>query len=130
VGAPTRTRPQPPTDPAEPSSGRDDPLAAGAFIGAALAGGFVLLAVALEVVGGLGANSPVPAWADQVVPLAWPQPVRVVWWLGVAGAAAAFRLALSRAGFRQRRTVTLLSVGPFLLFAFGVATGSEWATWH
>lgn len=130
MGAPTRTRPQPVTDPGEPGRVRDDARRDGALIGAFLAGGFVLLAVALEVVGGLGANSPVPAWADRVVPLAWPQPVRVAWWLVVASAAGAYRSALGRAGFPQRRTVTALSVVPFVVFAFGVATGSEWATWH
>lgn len=101
-----------------------------ALVGAALSGGFVLVAVAFEVVGGLGANSPAPAWAERVVPLAWPQPARVGWWLAVAGAAAAFRVLLGRAGFPQRRAVTVISVVPFLLFAFGVATGADWATWH
>lgn len=55
----------------------------GAFLGALLAGAFVLAAVALEVVSGLNANSRVPAWADQAVPLAWPRPARVAWWLAV-----------------------------------------------
>lgn len=103
---------------------------AGPLSRAVLAGGFVLLAVALEVVGGLGANSPVPAWAERVVPLAWPQPARVVWWLGVAGAAATFRVMLGRAGIPPRRGVTLLTVAPFVVFAVGVATGTDWATWH
>lgn len=130
MGAPTRTRPQPVTNPEESRPVQDNRPRSGALMGAALAGGFVLLAVALEVVGGLGANSPVPAWADRVVPLAWPQPVRVAWWLVVAGAAGAYRSALGRAGFPQRRTVSVLSVVPFVVFAFGVATGSDWATWH
>jgi hypothetical protein len=86
-------------------------------------------AVILEVVGGLNANSPHPSWAEWVVPLAWPQPLRVVWWVGVAGAAGAYRVLLSRAGFPQRKVTTLLVV-PFLLFAAGVATGADWATWH
>lgn len=52
------------------------PARRNALVGAALSGGFVLVAVALEVVGGLGANSPAPAWAERVVPLAWRQPAR------------------------------------------------------
>jgi hypothetical protein len=95
-----------------------------------VAGGFVLFAVALEVVSGLNANSPVPAWAEKVAPLAWPQPARVAWWLMVAGAMYAFRSLLGRAGMPQRRLVVVLSVVPFVLFAAGVAAGADWATWH
>lgn len=91
---------------------------------------FIILAVVLEVVTGSAANSPVPQWAERVAPIAWPQPARVVWWLGVAGAALAFRVALQRLGFRQRKLVVLLSVGPFVAFAVGVAIGADWATWH
>lgn len=98
-------------------------LAAGSFA-------FVAAALVLEVVTGSAANSPVPRWAERVAPIAWPQPVRVLWWLGVAGAAAAFRVALHRLGFRQRRLVVLFSVGPFVVFAAGVAIGADWATWH
>jgi hypothetical protein len=47
---------------------------------------FVALAVVSEVVSGVAANSPVPSWAEEVVPLAWSQPLRVVWWLAVAAA--------------------------------------------
>lgn len=86
--------------------------------------------MALEVVGGTGANSPVPGWAEHVVPLAWPQWVRVVWWLVVAGAALGFRINLHRLGFRQRAPVVVLSVAPFLAFAIGIAAGADWATWH
>ncbi len=110
-------------EPAQRPQGR--PLA-----GALLAGGFVLFAVALEVVSGLNANSPVPAWAEQVAPLAWPQPARVAWWLTVAGAMYGFRFLLGRAGMPQRRLVVVLSVAPFVLFAAGVAAGADWATWH
>jgi len=98
--------------------------------GALVAGGFVLFAVALEVVSGLNANSPVPAWAARVVPLAWPQPGRVAWWLTVAGAMYAFRFLLGRAGMPQRRPVVVMSVAPFVFFAAGIAAGADWATWH
>ncbi len=98
-----------------------------AALGCAL---FVVLAVVAEVVSGTAANSPVPAWADQVAPLGWPQPIRVAWWLSVAGAALAFRASLHRLGFRQRPAVVVLSVAPFVVFAAGVAIGAEWATWH
>lgn len=98
--------------------------------GALLAAGFVVAAVSLEVMSSLAANSPVPAWADQVVPLAWPQPARVAWWLTVAGAMYAFRFLLGRAGMPQRRLIVVLSVAPFVIFAAGVAGGADWATWH
>lgn len=100
------------------------------LLGALLAGAFVLFAVALEVVSGLNANSPVPAWADQVAPLAWPRPARVAWWLVVAAAMGAFRVLVGRAGIPQRRLVVVVSVAPFVLFAAGVAVGADWATWH
>jgi hypothetical protein len=100
------------------------------LLGALLAGAFVLAAVALEMVSGLNANSQVPAWAAKAVPLAWPQPARVAWWLAVAGAMGTFRFLLGRAGIPQRRLVVIVSVTPFVLFAAGVAVGADWATWH
>lgn len=91
---------------------------------------FVGVAVVSEVVSGAAANSPVPSWAEEVVPLAWPQPLRVVWWLAVAAAAYGFRASLRRLGFRQHPVVVVLSVAPFVVFAVGVALGASWATWH
>lgn len=99
------------------------------FVLAAGSAGFVLLAVALELLAGSFANSPVPGWAE-LVPLAWPRPLRVLWWTTVAVAAAGFRLGLHRLGFRQRAPVVLASVVPFVAFAAGVAAGAGWATWH
>lgn len=101
-----------------------------ALVGALLCAGLVVAAVVLEVVGGQYANSPHAAWTEWVVPLAWPQPARVVWWLVIAAAAGAYRFLLSRAGVPLRRAVTVLTVAPFVLFAAGVAAGSEWTTWH
>ena len=100
------------------------------LIGALLCAGLVLAAVILEVIGGQNANSGYPAWAELVVPLAWPQPVRVVWWLLIAAAAGGYRIFLGRAGFPQRRAATVLTVVPFALFATGVAAGTGWTTWH
>lgn len=101
------------------------------LVGTALACALLVgLAVALEVVAGGAANSPVPAWAEKAVPLAWPQPLRVAWWLGVAAAAYGFRASLRRLGLRQRPVVVVLSVAPFVVFAVGVALGASWATWH
>jgi hypothetical protein len=91
---------------------------------------FVLAAIAAEVGGGLYANSPVPAWTDRAFPISWPQPVRVAWWLAVAGAALGYRLILRRIGIRQRAWVVVISVGPFVVFAAGVASSADWATWH
>lgn len=110
--------------------GTDTPLRVRPLVGAMVAGAFVVFAVVAEVVAGRNANSPVPAWAEKVAPLAWPQPFRVVWWLAVAAAMAAFRALLSRAGIPQRRSVVVLSVAPFLVFATGVALGTDWAAWH
>jgi hypothetical protein len=97
-----------------------------ALPGAAL---FVIAAVVLEVTGGANANSPVPSWAH-LVPLGWPQWVRVVWWLSVAGAAAVFRVGLRRFGMPARRLGDVVAVAPFLAFAAGIALGADWATWH
>lgn len=108
----------------------DPALRGRSLLGALLAGGFVLLAVMLEVVSGRYANSPVPAWAYKVAPLAWPQPVRVAWWLMVAAAMLVFRVLLGRAGFPQRRFVVVVSAAPFVIFAAGIAFGADWATWH
>lgn len=90
----------------------------------------MLFAVALEVLAGAAANSTVPAWVTWVVPLAWPQYVRVVWWLAVAAAALAFRLSLRRLGLRQRSWIVVVSVAPFVIFAAGIAFSADWATWH
>lgn len=89
----------------------------------------VLGAVVLEVIAGIGANSPSPAWA-WVFPLAWPQAARVVWWCAVAVAAGAFRLALIRLGIHQHPVIVVASILPFLVFAAGIATGASWSTWH
>jgi hypothetical protein len=94
-------------------------------------GGIVLTlgAVILEVISGQYANSAVPGWA-RWVPLAWPQPLRVAWWLAVAAGAAGFRWSLQRLGLRPSRVVTVCTVVPFLAFAAGIGTGADWATWH
>lgn len=91
---------------------------------------FVAWAVVAEVVAGSAANSRVPAWADNVFSLAWPQPLRVMWWLTVGAAAFGFRVSLHRLGLRQRPVVVALSVVPFVVFAAGIAVGADWSTWH
>lgn len=91
---------------------------------------FVLLAVALEVASGTAAGSPVPGWAASTVPLAWPRPLRVVWWAVVAIAAAGHRWALGRLGLHPRRLVSVVVVAPFVAFALAVALGAEWSTFH
>lgn len=84
----------------------------------------------LEVAAGAGANSPADPLLARLVPLAWPPYLRVAWWLAVAGAALAFRLSLRRLGIRQRPWIVVVSVLPFVVFAAGIAAGSEWSTWH
>ncbi len=90
---------------------------------------FTLGAVILEVISGQYANSVVPGWAHWV-PLAWPQPLRVVWWLAVAAGAGGFRWSLHRIGLRPSRVVTVGTVVPFLAFDGGIGAGADWATWH
>ncbi len=90
---------------------------------------FVAFAVVLELVGGSFANSPVPDWAH-IVPIAWPNELRVVWWVAAGSAAGLFRLGMHRLGMRQRPVIVAASVLPFLVFAAGIATGADWATWH
>lgn len=91
---------------------------------------FVLGAIGLEVAAGMAASSPVPAWAARLVPLAWPRPLRVLWWLAVAAAAFGYRSASRELGLRPRPVFTVLIVAPFLVFAAAVAAGAGWATWH
>jgi hypothetical protein len=83
----------------------------------------------LELTGGANANSPVPTWAH-LVPIGWPQWVRVGWWLAVAAAAFAFRRGLRRVGMPARRLGDAVAVVPFVAFAAGIALGADWATWH
>jgi len=90
---------------------------------------FAATAIVLEVLAGEGATSSTSA-APWFVPLTWPPPVRVVWWLAVAGSAAAFRISLRRLELPTRRSVDVATVTPFLLFAGGIAFGSDWTTWH
>lgn len=90
---------------------------------------FTIAAVVLEAISGQYANSSTPAWAHWV-PLAWPQPLRVAWWLVVAAATAGFRWSLRHVGIRANRVVTACIVAPFLVFAAGVGVGADWATWH
>lgn len=110
----------------DPSRRRGGRLVAGALICAS----FVVLAIVLEVVGGMAANSEVPGWAPRLVPIAWPRLVRAGWWLAVALAAGAYRILLARAGLPQSPLVTAASVAPFVVFAAAVAAGAEWTTWH
>lgn len=91
--------------------------------------GFVLVAVALEVLAGTAANSPVPEWAE-LVPATWPRPARLSWWVMVTVAVWLYRLALGRLGLQPNRLVTLATLAPFVVFAAGVAVGSEWTAWH
>jgi len=102
----------------------------GAGAGALVCAAFVLAALTAEALGSQYANSHVGSWALRAFPLSWPQPLRVVWWLVVAGAAFGFRVMLGRSGIRQSRPVVVVSVIPFVVFPAGIAVGADWATWH
>lgn len=98
----------------------------GVFVGSLL---FVATAIVLEVLAGEGAASSTSG-APRFVPLAWPQPVRVAWWLAVAGSATAFRMSLRGLGLPARRNSDVATVAPFPVFAGGIAFGADWATSH
>lgn len=92
---------------------------------------FAVAAVLVEALAGAAADSPERGWATRLVPLAWPQPARVIWWLIVATAAAGHRLLLDRAGDRPPRWWIAAAVAaPFVVFAGGIAAGAQWSTWH
>ncbi|MGI9017629.1 MAG: hypothetical protein ACR2HR_11105 [Euzebya sp.] len=96
-----------------------------------LAALFVLAAVLGEAIAGqYGAATPSPSWQYVVVPATWHPSARAAWWLLVAGAAGAFRLAERRAGIRRNPLIVLGSTVPFLAFAVGAGLSAEWAAWH
>ncbi len=100
-----------------------------AALGSALCAAVVLLAVVLELVAGGAANSPEPAYSG-LFPLTWPQPLRVLWWLAIAAAAAGHRVLLVRAGMATGQVLPVVLALPFVVFAAGVASGASWSTWH
>lgn len=99
-----------------------------AAIGLAL---FVIGAVILEMMAGAAAPANFEtSWVDRLVPLTWPQPGRVLWWLVIAGAAATHRYLLDRLAGRCRWWLPMLYGAPFVAFAAGIAAGAQWATFH
>ncbi len=78
------TEAPPPESPPVPPQGRRD---RSGLVGVVLIGSllFAVTAIVLEVLAGEGAASSTSA-APWFVPLTWPPPVRVVWWLAVAEA--------------------------------------------
>lgn len=104
----------------------EEPLPRWALVGAGLA----LLVLALEFLGSFLGDAPASDYPGWLVPIAWPTPVRVLWWLmGSAGAFATSR-GLDHVTGRRRLLRGLLVASPFVIFAIGIATGAEWATWH
>jgi hypothetical protein len=91
---------------------------------------FVLFAVLLEIFSGQAANSDNRSWLYGLVPLTWPDPARVVWWLFVAAAAWGHRIYLVRAGLGSGRWLGALLAAPFSVFAAGIAVGASRSTWH
>lgn len=100
------------------------------LLAAAACAVFVVAAVVVEMVAGAATATFEPPWVLRWVPLAWPQPVRVLWWLLVAGAAGGHRWLLDRSAGRQRWWLVALYAAPFAAFAGGVAAGAQWATFH
>lgn len=92
---------------------------------------FVIGAVLLEMMAGAAAPANFEtSWVDRLVPLTWPQPARVLWWLVIAGAAATHRYLLDRLAGRYRWWLSMLYGAPFVAFAAGIAVGAQWATFH
>lgn len=122
------TAPSPARDAVGPPPGVDDdhPIPWWGFAGA----GFVLFAVAAELIASTWANSPAPSWLEPLAPLAWPTALRVLWWLAVAAGVGAFHAGAAVAGHRRHPAVVALTVAPFVAFAVGIGFGAEWATWH
>lgn len=113
---------------ADPDDAPSRPWAGLGSIGCALS---VLAGVVLEMLAGQAANSPEPDWVERLVPLAWPRPARVGWWLLIAAAAGAHRLLWDRcAGRSLRWVVAAVFAAPFLVFAGGIGAGASWATFH
>ncbi|GAC1611681.1 MAG: hypothetical protein NVS3B26_26960 [Mycobacteriales bacterium] len=98
--------------------------------GSLMCAGLVLLAVGLELASAQAANTPESSRYADVVPLGWPRPVRVLWWVLIAAAAAGHRLLLDERRNAGRYVIAALAATPFALFALGIAVGAPWATWH
>ncbi|MGI8875186.1 MAG: hypothetical protein ACR2KP_12845 [Egibacteraceae bacterium] len=64
------------------------------------------------------------------MPATWAPPLRAAWWLLVAGAAGAFRMAERRGEIRRNPLIVLGSALPFVMFAAGVGARSQWGSWH
>lgn len=103
-----------------------EPLPVWAFVGA----GVAAVALVLEFLGSILGDAPSTSYPAWLVTVGWPTPLRVAWWAGAAGGAAAAAFGVGHASGRPARLRPVLVASPFLLFAVGVATGASWATWH
>lgn len=109
----------------------DDPDEGDALPRAALVGGAVaLMAIVLELWGSWGTGADLAPPASWLVPSGWPTALRVAWWLAATAGVFVANRGLARVTGRPRRLATGVAVLPFLVFALGIATGAEWATWH
>ncbi|GAC1608278.1 MAG: hypothetical protein NVS3B26_04540 [Mycobacteriales bacterium] len=106
------------------------PLSLRRLGGSLLCAALVLAAVGLEFASGQAANSPEDSRYANLVPLGWPRPVRVVWWVIIAAAAAGHRFLLDQRRGAGRYVIAALAATPFALFALGIAVGAGWSTWH
>ena len=93
--------------------------------------GFVLLAVVVEFTVSQNAGAVAPRGFSRFAPAAWPDPLRVAWWLAVAAAAGGYRVFADLIANRAPRwALAAVSAAPFAIFAFGIAFGSSWATYY
>lgn len=114
----------------DPGAADAQTLSGRRLLAALACGTFVLGAVVLEVLSGQAANSFSTARFEDVVPLGWPAPLRVAWWLLVAAAAVAHRRLLHPSPSRGQQVLTAVVASPFVAFACGIAAGAGWSTWH
>ena len=108
----------------------DDPVSGRRLLAALGCAAFVLGAVLVEMVSGQAANTPSAARYEALVPLGWPAPLRVGWWLVVAAAAVNYRRLLHPSARRRERALRAGAALPFGTYDVGIAVGADWATWH
>lgn len=91
----------------------------------------VLVAIVLEFIGGRGGPSVADGGATSLSPATWSDPARMLEWLVVAAAAGAYRAIADWVAHRPIRWwLAAVSALPFLVWAFGIATDQDWATFR
>lgn len=91
----------------------------------------VLVAIVAEFIGGRGGPSVADGDGASISPATWPDAARTIEWLLVAAAAAGYRAIADWVAHRAiRYWLAAISALPFLIWAYGVATSQDWATFR